>query len=199
MSKRRILLVRHGETDHNKNDILMGQLPSPLNDLGRSQALGLGRSLKNAAIGAIWSSDLLRTRQTAEIVSDHIRYPRESIKYSAGFREQALGEWEDRIYKEVKLRPDFSEYVTKKLMNQGPPGGETRQQFSDRAVKAWNDTIQSTKGTLLIVAHGGTNRAILSAVTGITFMEGWKKYQQDNCCINEILMDKDTYELVRVN
>jgi broad specificity phosphatase PhoE len=68
-----LLLVRHGETDWNAEGRLQGHTDTPLNELGRRQALTLADELAGDGIEAVYSSDLARARETAEIVAERLR------------------------------------------------------------------------------------------------------------------------------
>ena len=68
-----IILVRHGETDYNRDRLLMGQLDIPLNDKGLTQAKTVAKVLVEKNISQIYTSDLQRATKTAEIICSKIR------------------------------------------------------------------------------------------------------------------------------
>ncbi len=73
----RIYLIRHGETAFNKDRVMQGHSPVPLNDTGIDQATRLGRRLAGMPLDHIYASDLKRTEMTAEILAkaggDYVR------------------------------------------------------------------------------------------------------------------------------
>ena len=70
-----LLLVRHGETDWNADGLLQGHTDRPLSDYGRGQARQLAEDLEGEGLDAIYSSDLSRARETAEIVGERLGLP----------------------------------------------------------------------------------------------------------------------------
>ena len=82
----RLLLVRHGETDWNKQKRIQGQTDVPLNDLGLAQAEAVGRALASEKeIAAVWVSDRQRAWQTAEAIMAH--HPNHTMKPEPRMRE----------------------------------------------------------------------------------------------------------------
>ena len=94
-----MLLVRHGETDYNRNNIIQGTRDVPLNEIGRKQALDLSDRLGGIHIHAAYSSCLQRAYETAQIVTK----PHElTVKQYAELNEMDFGNFEGRLYKDVK-------------------------------------------------------------------------------------------------
>ena len=81
----RLLLVRHGETDWNADGRLQGQTDRPLSDFGRKQARGLADELAAEGFEAIYSSDLARARETAEIIGARLGLP---VELDSDLREK---------------------------------------------------------------------------------------------------------------
>jgi broad specificity phosphatase PhoE len=86
-----LLLVRHGETDWNAEGRLQGHTDRPLSDLGRRQARQLAGELASEELDAIYSSDLARARETAEIVGERLGLP---VVLDPDLREKDWGTWE---------------------------------------------------------------------------------------------------------
>ena len=86
-----LLLVRHGETDWNAEGRLQGHTDTPLNDYGRRQARTLADELAGEPIDAVYSSDLARARETAEIVGGRLGL---TVVVDPGLREKNWGSWE---------------------------------------------------------------------------------------------------------
>lgn len=91
-----IYIVRHGETNENLNHIIQGQTDSVLNETGKMQAKKISQRLKNIKFDNVFSSDLLRTRETAEIIAIERKLKVETTK---ALRE-TLGEFRRKIHKD---------------------------------------------------------------------------------------------------
>src|SRR6266851_890326 len=93
-----IYLIRHGETDWNRDRRIQGQSDTPLNDVGRAQARLLGLKLLDVRFELAYSSDLSRAIETAELILE----PRPiAIATDVGLRERAFGEWEGGLAEEI--------------------------------------------------------------------------------------------------
>src|SRR5919197_1548649 len=139
-----LVLARHGETDWNREHRLQGWADPPLNELGREQALELADALDGERFDAIYSSDLRRAVETAEIVASALAAG--AVVQDAALREVDLGSWSGRLWDEVAglERPD----------------GESREQHRARVVGGVLRLAAAHPGqTLLIVSHGGSIRA----------------------------------------
>src|SRR5213078_2372373 len=86
-----LLLVRHGETDWNAAGRLQGHTDRPLSDYGREQARRLADELSSEGVDAIYTSDLARARETAEIVAERLHLP---VVLDPDLREKNWGTWE---------------------------------------------------------------------------------------------------------
>lgn len=96
-----IVLVRHGETDWNRERRLQGQLDVPLNAQGREQAAQLGRALAREPFDAIYASDLSRARETAQALAGEVG---KAVRDDTGLRERCYGGFEGLTYAEVAER-----------------------------------------------------------------------------------------------
>jgi broad specificity phosphatase PhoE len=156
-----IVLVRHGETDWNRSGQIMGERPVPLNRQGEAQATRLAALLKERPVGAIYSSPVTRTVQTAEILAQALRVP---VTTDRGLTEIGVGQWEGRFWKDLAdelVRQNFY----RNPLEARPPGGETLREVQARAVaaveRARADAAHEA-GPLLFVSHADVVRAILA-------------------------------------
>jgi len=147
-----ILLVRHGETDWNRDGRVQGHTDAPLNARGWEQAASLASELAAEPIDAIYASDLARARDTAGVVAaarglDVVTHP--------GLREKHFGTWEGLYDHEVFER--FPGAAT------GPWGdGESTEEMVERVLAAVRElAARHLEGTILAVSHGGPLRAVL--------------------------------------
>jgi broad specificity phosphatase PhoE len=143
-----ILLARHGETEWNRIGRYQGWADPPLNDTGRAQARKLAAQLGSTPFDAVYSSDLRRARETAEIVAaPHAM----QVIVEPGLREVNVGEWSGLTRAEVEARFPRGER----------PGGETREEHTARVLEAAERIARAHAGRqILVVSHGGTMRAL---------------------------------------
>ena len=148
-----ILLVRHGETDWNRDRRVQGHSDTPLNDTGRAQARALAEELAHEPIDAVYSSDLLRAHETARIVAASKGLAVTAIR---DLRERHFGTWEGLTDGEIFTR--FPEAVT------GSWGdGETKEEMARRVSDALHRIAEAhPRGRVLVVSHGGPLRSVLT-------------------------------------
>ncbi len=146
-------LVRHGQTDWNQEGRYQGQLDLPLNQAGREEARRQAAILAQRPLAAIYCSDLLRARQTAEMLARASGAP---LILDSRLREVALGEWEGQLFSDNRAR-NPAEIHTRQLhpLHSRPPGGETLWEGWQR-VKSAVDEIAARHPAqeVAIVAHG---------------------------------------------
>lgn len=155
-------LVRHGQTDWNLAGRWQGQSPQApgLNEAGHAQALALRSQLAGRQFAAIYSSDLLRARQTAELLADPLGLP---VKLDPRLREMDLGEWEGLLSNEISSRfPQLLKERDCDPIHTSAPRGETPECVVERVASALDDIVINHCGEpVLIVAHGISLAAIL--------------------------------------
>jgi len=145
-----ILLARHGETDWNREGRWQGWADPPLNETGRSQARRLAEQLRNTPFDAVYSSDLRRAQETADIVAEPHRVP---VAADPGLREIDVGSWSGLTRAEIDNRFPGSER----------PDGESREEHLARVLRTVERIARAHAGQrILIVSHGGTMRALRS-------------------------------------
>ena len=146
-----LLLVRHGETDWNAEGRLQGQTDRPLSDYGRRQARKLAEELEGEELEAIYSSDLARARETAEIVGERLGLP---VELDPDLREKDWGTWEGL----TSVERDRVEFV-----------GETTQAHQERILRALRRISERHpgEGSVLVVTHGGSMRRVQVAAVGM--------------------------------
>jgi len=156
-----ILLARHGETaDNVEPQRFMGSRDTPLNARGREQAQELAAAVAGAGLRAMWCSGLARARETAEIVGAALGLePRVDDRLAESHR----GRWEGRVVTDI-AREEPERWAAWRRGGAGFrfPGGESLLEHQTRALAALDDV---RRGPLpaLVVAHGGTIRAIAAA------------------------------------
>ncbi len=156
-----LYLIRHGETEWNREGRIQGHLDPPLNEAGREQARALARRLATVRFEAAYASDLLRARQTAEIVLEGRGI---SLQLSQDLRERYVGRWEGyRVDDIVNVDPDAWRVWLTRPRDHAPHGGEAEIDLERRAVGALGRIVTAhPTETVLVVSHGGAIRAILN-------------------------------------
>jgi broad specificity phosphatase PhoE len=146
-----LLFVRHGETDWNAEGRLQGQTDRPLSDYGRRQAQQLAGGLESEEIEAIYSSDLSRARETAEIVGERLGL---TVELDPDLREKDWGTWEGL----TALERDRVEFV-----------GESTEEHQERMLRALRRISERHPGErrVLVVTHGGSMRRVQTAAMGM--------------------------------
>ncbi|HET6386029.1 MAG TPA: histidine phosphatase family protein [Armatimonadota bacterium] len=160
-----IYLVRHGETDWNREMRLQGHSDTPLNLLGREQAACLTGRLRSLLPAALYSSDLCRSTETARIAlfADRAGLDDGCCRITPALRERHFGEWEGLTRQEIEERsPDLYRRWIAREPGFCYPGAESHQQLRARVAAILERLVQEHGGERVILfSHGG---AILSAI-----------------------------------
>jgi len=161
-----VYLVRHGAVVGAETRRFIGHLDVPLSPHGEHQVAAVARRLAAVPLAAVYSSDLVRTRRSADLVAaPHGLRP----IALAGLREFAMGQWEGLTAEEIRaLAPDsFAAWMADVGRFQFP-GGENLEQVAARSWAVFEDIVAAHEGQrVAIVAHGGSLRAILCRALGM--------------------------------
>jgi broad specificity phosphatase PhoE len=155
-----VLLARHGETDDNRPPVrFQGWRDTPLNDTGRRQAHALAAQLTDRGIASIWSSDLSRARETAEIVARQLGL---GVCLDARLREGNRGRWEGHLFPDVaREEPELFARWEHAGRDWRFPGGESLQEHQDRVSACVEEVRLTGRLPALLVCHGGSIRVML--------------------------------------
>jgi broad specificity phosphatase PhoE len=155
-----LYLARHGETNDNREPVrVQGFTDTPLNDAGRRQAAELAERVERLAVRSLWSSDLRRARETAEIVGARLELP---VHLDPRLREANRGKWEGRLFVDI-ARECPERYAAWRRAGAAFrfPGGESLLEQSERVSAALEAIRSSTELPALVVCHGGSIRVTL--------------------------------------
>lgn len=165
MNMKRILLIRHGQTDWNAEGRWQGHVDVPLNATGIAQARALAEHLRGRPISAVYSSDLKRAHATAAAIAERFKLP---VQDDPRWRELLLGAFQGLTTSEItakypqemqKMRDDYMGYVV--------PQGESRRAMQTRAYAAYSEIAASEAAPeIAIVSHGGPIRVLLLKLFG---------------------------------
>lgn len=149
-----LLFIRHGETDWNRQQRFQGQVDVPLNAAGHAQAQRLGARLAGERCDALFTSDLIRARETAAPMA--AAWAMQPVPV-AGLREQSFGVLEGLDVPTIKVR--HADLWQQWLEHRGDfalPGGESLLQFHARVIAAVRELVAAAAGQrLAVVTHGG--------------------------------------------
>ncbi len=161
-----IVLVRHGETDWNRERRYQGHADTPLNEAGRAQARELAEILRSEDLGAVYTSPLRRASETARIVAARLGLEARELE---PLREIDVGDWQGLTVDEVRTRfPERADVA----WHSGWPNGETHDELAARVVPALLELGRRHAGDRVLgVTHAGPIRAALSAATGLSHVE----------------------------
>jgi broad specificity phosphatase PhoE len=183
-----ILLARHGESDWNRAKRWQGFADRPLTDVGRHQAAELAGRLGETELDAIYSSDLQRARETAEIVA---RSKGLTLQTTPDLREVDVGSWSGLERSEAEER--FPEGYARWLNGgEGWDDGETYEQMSERVIRAIHRIAEAHEGgRVLVVAHGGSIRAVHADALGVD-VHSYRRIQrvEPNATLSAVCVEK---------
>jgi probable phosphoglycerate mutase len=163
-----LLLVRHGETDWNRDHRWQGHSDPPLNERGREQARDLATTLDAADV--VYASDLERARATAEILAERLAVP---LRLDVRLRERNFGAWEGLTSAEIEEQQGESFLRWRNGDGHGAEDAEPYAEFFARVKSFVDEAVERHPGqTILVVAHGGSVRAVLALAEGIDFVSG---------------------------
>ncbi|MCP4137223.1 MAG: alpha-ribazole phosphatase [bacterium] len=189
-----ILLIRHGQTDYNKNERFLGMTDISLNETGREQAARVGERLKDEKIDLVYCSDLKRCVETAEIIGFN-----KDIEYTSNLREMNFGKWEGLNWKE--LRDDFGDEFKswrKDWVNYPVPGGESFKDMSARVIAEFEEIKKHENLKIAVVTHGGCIRTLLGEYLMDSAENSWKFYLE-NGTISRLCFNKGFSYLKSLN
>lgn len=187
----RMLLVRHGETDWNRQQRFQGQIDVPLNSQGKVQAGQAAEFLATVPIDRAVTSPMLRPKQTAESILE--KHPGLELELEPQLQEISHGLWEGKLEAEIEAEyPGLLHQWQQAPETVQMPEGENLQQVWERATVAWDAIIASTPmgtgdrpTTVLVVAHDAVNKAILCHVVGQSPAQFWT-FKQGNGAVSVI-------------
>ena len=167
----RLILVRHGATEWNREGRYQGHSDTPLSAEGVAQAQRLIERLREEKIAQVVSSDLERARATARILAEGLQLP--PPRFDRRLREIDLGEWEGKLASDIAV----DDAPAWEARNQNPadigaPGGETTRQLAQRVWSCLDElAAQVPQGTILVVSHGLSLATVLCRVRGVPLQQ----------------------------
>jgi len=189
----RVILIRHGETDWNVEGRIQGHLPIPLNERGLAQAEAVAARLETVPFAALYSSDLLRARQTAEAVGRGCGH---EVRTDPRLREWDLGILSGLMRTVAEeLHPEAFGIFRNRIVGEPVPGGESIRARFERVTEAVQDIASAHPGeTAVAVTHGGPLGDCYRRAVG-AHLESKMKIDLFNAGINVVQVEGATWHL----
>lgn len=192
---KKIYLVRHGETESNRQGIFRGRLDIPLSEKGRAQALDLRTYFEKIAIDEVYSGPLQRAVETAQTA-----FPGHTPLIEPQLDNLDLGEWGGKSKALIKENfPGKWEAWTKRPESIRFPGGEELADVFRRVGEFWETVIASDAQSVAAVSHRSVVKVMLAYAAGLEHNYYWK-FHLDNASVSLVYYEKDRgFTLVKVN
>jgi broad specificity phosphatase PhoE len=195
----RLYLIRHGETEYNRQGLALGRRDVALNEEGQRQAERLGRVLAKEGLGAVYSSPLLRARDTATAVAAAHGLP---VRVEERLVEMDVGEVDGLPFDEVERR--YPDLLRTWMSEDGPtepiPGGESLAQVLDRAW-AWVDELNASvhpRDRIAAVTHNFVILSLLAQAVGLG-LPNFRRFRHAVAAVSVLDFEDGRATLVRLN
>lgn len=192
-----VLLIRHGQTNSNTSGYYMGWSEEDLNDTGYTQVHRLSSRLASLPIDSVYVSPLRRTCTTAAILAEpHGLEP----KVLDDLIEIKQGDWQGRHMDEIKEKwPELWRQSRTDPSKFTMPNGESFQQVSERAARAYESIAAANQGKLaVIVTHEVVVKVLVTHVLGTT-NSVYRRFNIDNASLSMIRIDNGNARLITLN
>ena len=181
-----LLVIRHGETDWNRQHRFQGQIDVPLNAMGQQQAQRLGQRLAGERIDRLWVSDLLRTRQTAQPLPAAASG---AMQLEPLWREQCFGVLEGHDVPTIQSQHPalWAQWIRHDADYALPEGGESNARFHARVMRALHAVLAGAgpDARVAVVTHGGVLDMLWRTAHGLS-LSGPRQCEIPNTGINRL-------------
>lgn len=191
-----LIIVRHGQSEGNRDRMFTGHGPSPLTERGRAEARATAKCIATKPIDALYSSDLPRALQTAEPIAE---LTGQTIIQDVTLREKNFGDLTGMSFAELEAKhPDVWSGLMARNPSFRPPGGESHVQCRERVggfLKRLYETHST--GRIVLVTHGvAINHLLYTLMRAPIDTSPEVVFQIDNCSIQRA--ERQTDGLVRI-
>ena len=194
-----IYLVRHGETLANRQGILQGWSNNPLDDTGRKQAAALVPRASRVPLDAIYTSDLIRTRETAAPLAEARGLEPTVLP---GLREISFGKWDGHHLKEIQEKdPDTLRDI---FLKPGQVDLEAEEDLAASQERAWETFTGRAEGmdpdgTILCVSHGGLIRLLVCRILGFSIDNMWRRSLANTAFVQVVRTEEYGFRVDKLN
>ena len=192
-----IILVRHGQTAWNAEEVFRGQIDIELDETGLKQAELLAEYLSRRKLEAVYSSPLKRAIQTAEAIARHHGL---TVEIAPGLNDIDFGEWQGLSLREVRTR--FNELL--EMWVSDPhlvriPSGDSLDEVRQRALALMNQVVDKHGGKeIALVSHRVVNKVLICALLGLDNSHFWD-VRLNTCGITTFELDDGRFVLTEHN
>lgn len=192
-----LLLIRHGETLWNRERRFQGVSDIPLSEMGWRQALALANCLRNRRLAAVYASDLIRAKGTAEAIA---REHGIDVRVDVRLREMNQGKLEGKVLGDlVREYPGLLERWLAEPAETRMPGGESLRCAQNRAWEVVREIQRAfPEGTVALVGHNLCLLAMICRAVGLDLNQ-FRRLRIENASITEILFTGFEAVLLRLN
>ncbi|MCD8198359.1 MAG: histidine phosphatase family protein [Lachnospiraceae bacterium] len=193
-----IYLMRHGETEWNRIRRLQGITDIPLNENGITEAKRAAEGLRDVPFDRIYTSPLIRAKQTAEIVRGNRSI---EIIETEGLKEISFGEYEGLICQKEGYNipdPNFPRFFEDPEHYRTAPGGESIRHLRERTLHFFRGIMEDPRNegmTFLMTTHGAAIRGILSGLQELPLKEFWNGRVHRNCGVTKIHVEDGNFQI----
>lgn len=190
-----VYFVRHCEAEGNILRIAQGHTDAPITEKGRAQIAALRERFADIAVDAVYSSDLIRARTTAEAIYVPKGLP---LHTDPAFREINLGPWEGVKWDDLTANyPEMMDAFNHHMENFHVVGAETAQDVIDRFYPALMTVVRANEGkTVAICSHGCAMRIMLTTLKGLPISAIGKEGHSDNTAVSRLEFDGESVRVV---
>jgi len=194
----RIFLIRHAETAWNSEGKYQGIIDVPLSDKGRREAERVAERLRHEDVKAVYSSHLIRARETAEIIARRHSLP---VKVIPEIGEINFGDWEGLTASEIKEK--FGEDAYRVWLEDPEKaeisGGDRLPEFAERVVKGFKEVVAAhPEDTVVMVTHGGALMVLGCHINGED-LSCFRRYYHQNASISVVEAEGDVLRFQLLN
>lgn len=197
----RLYLIRHCETEYNRQERFQGSIDAALTTLGRRQAKLLANYLRNTKIDMVFTSALGRAQSTANAILEY--HPSLPLQVSPSLNEQHGGHIEGVLRAEALVKwPHYFTPEGRLNVFVTPEGGESYEQVKNRASSFLDQIIAENRHSnkaIMVVAHGMVNKVLICHLLKVPPHGHYYNFSQSNACINEFEIDKKGIRAIRIN
>lgn len=199
----KLYLIRHGETDYNRQKRNQGQIDVPLNEYGRELAAKTGEGLRGVPFDLCLCSPLGRARETAELILEGRDVP---VMIDERIIEVSFGSYEGRRWDpkawDESMPKEFQCFFDEPGKYQAPPDGESLEDLKRRTGEFLEDIchrVEYQDYTILVSTHGAALAGILANIKGLPVARFWGDGCSKNCGVTEILVTNGVPEILTEN
>lgn len=194
----KLFLIRHGETDHNRDGLALGRADVPLNTRGHHQARQLAEALKDYGLAAVYTSPLQRTVATARPIAEACGLP---LRVCDGLIEMDVGHMDGMSLAEV--REQYKEFLERwrgaEAGTVAMPGGESLSQVQERAWSAVDEIRKvHPEESVAAVTHNFVILSLLCRALGVDLAD-FRRFRHDLAAVTILDLRNDRTLLVRLN